>query len=82
MIPEVEIVLDGAPVRVPADATLAAALLSVGRMALRRSVDGEPRGALCGMGICFACRVTVDGRTHRRACLEPVRSGMRVTTGD
>jgi len=32
------------------------------------------------MGICFECRVTVDGDPHRRACLEPVRDGMEVET--
>jgi sarcosine oxidase subunit alpha len=33
------------------------------------------------MGTCFECRVTVDGVAQRRACLEPVRSGMTVVTG-
>ena len=26
------------------------------------SVTGEPRGPLCAMGVCFECRVTIDGR--------------------
>jgi sarcosine oxidase subunit alpha len=33
------------------------------------------------MGICFECRVTIDGAPHRRACLTPCRDGMEVTTG-
>jgi sarcosine oxidase subunit alpha len=33
------------------------------------------------MGICFECRVTVDGAPHRRACLVVCANGMRVDTG-
>lgn len=35
---------------------------------LRLSVTGEPRGPLCGMGICFECRATIDGKPHVRTC--------------
>lgn len=38
----------------------------------RRSVSGEPRGPLCGMGICFECRATVSGVPHRRTCQIPL----------
>jgi sarcosine oxidase subunit alpha len=61
--------------------TVLAALFSAGLVVLRRSPGGEPRGALCGMGTCFECRVAIDGQPHRRACLTPVRDGLRVTTG-
>ncbi len=44
----------------------------------RRSVSGEPRGPLCGMGICFECRVTIDGREHCRSCQVPAAEGMEV----
>ncbi|HEY2797165.1 MAG TPA: FAD-dependent oxidoreductase [Thermoanaerobaculia bacterium] len=75
---------DGRAVSAPAGITLAAALEGVGggRAPLRRSVIGEPRGVLCAMGVCYECRVTVDGRPHRRACLEIVREGMDVRTGE
>ena len=46
----------------------------------RRSVSGEPRGPLCGMGICFECRVTIGGRAHCRSCQEVCRPGMEVRT--
>jgi sarcosine oxidase subunit alpha len=81
MAETVAIVVDGAPHRVAADITLAAALFNMGVHAPRRSVLGESRGPLCGMGICFECRVRVDGVDHRRACLEAVRDGMVVETG-
>lgn len=40
----------------------------------------EPRGFFCAIGVCFDCLVTIDGRRNVRACLEPVRSGMRIET--
>jgi D-hydroxyproline dehydrogenase subunit gamma len=76
----VEIRINGSPISVPAEISLAAALLNAGEEGFRTSVDGLPRGPLCGMGSCFECRVTIDGIAHRRACLEPVVSGMEVIT--
>jgi D-hydroxyproline dehydrogenase subunit gamma len=75
----VRIRVNGAVLEVPADVSLAAALLNSGVVAFRVSVRGEPRGPVCGMGTCFECRVTVDGVQGRRACLEPVREGMEVS---
>ena len=76
----VTILADGRSVRVPAGVTVAAALLDLGISAFRRSVRGEPRAPLCGMGSCYECRVTIDGVAHRRACLVTVADGMRVMT--
>ena len=76
----VRIVVDGRPVAARETDTVAAALMNAGLFALRASVGGQPRGPLCAMGICFECRVTIDGRAHRRACLEPCRDGMKVET--
>ena len=47
--------------------TVAAAMLLAGQPS-RISVTGEPRAALCGMGICFECRAMVNGVPHRRTC--------------
>lgn len=77
----VEILADGTPVRARAGTTVASVLLQMGIGAFRRSVEGEARGPLCGMGVCFECRVTIDGIPHRRACLVPIAPGMIVTTG-
>ena len=44
--------------------------------------DGEPRGPLCGMGICFECRVTIDGEAHCRSCQTECRNGMDVRTDE
>jgi sarcosine oxidase subunit alpha len=59
--------------------TLAAALLAHGIRALREiGTDRSPRGLYCAIGHCFECQVVVDGRAGVRACLTPVRDGMRV----
>jgi D-hydroxyproline dehydrogenase subunit gamma len=73
--------VNGVAVSVPAGATVAAAILSHGEAAFRRSVRGEPRGPLCGMGICFECRVTIDGAAHVRSCQILCRAGMEIETG-
>ncbi len=78
----VSLTVDGRPSSAAAGVTVAAGLASAGVRVCRTSVSGEPRGVLCAMGICFECRVAIDGAPHRRACMEIVRDGMRVETGD
>jgi glycine/D-amino acid oxidase-like deaminating enzyme len=59
--------------------TIAAALSAAGIVALRHTAGGAPRGLWCGMGACFDCVVTVDGRQGQRACLVKAEAGMQVT---
>jgi D-hydroxyproline dehydrogenase subunit gamma len=73
-----EIIVDGERQVVEPGISVAAALMNAG-LPLRRSVYGQPRSALCGMGVCHECRVTIDGRAQQRACLAPVAPGMVVT---
>lgn len=76
----VSVTIDGVQVRVPAGTLIATAIISSGRTSFRRSVTGEPRGPLCGMGVCYECRVTVNGRAHFRSCQTPCQDGMDVRT--
>ena len=76
-----DIVLNGQTVSVRAGATVAAALLNAGEFLFRESVVGEPRGPVCGMGICYECRVTINDVPQQRSCLRVVETGMRVETG-
>jgi hypothetical protein len=75
----ITVFLNGAAVSVAAGTTVAAAMFNAG-LPCRTSVRGEARAALCGMGICFECRATVDGRAHQRTCQLPCREGMLVET--
>ncbi len=72
--------VNDAPMEVPADITVAAAVARAGVTRFRSSVTGEPRAPLCGMGICFECRVTIDNRPHCRSCQIPARAGMEIRT--
>jgi sarcosine oxidase subunit alpha len=76
----VVIKINGTPVRVAPGIILAAALAKSGAGRFRRSVLGEERGPLCGMGICFECRVSINGRRHQRSCLALCEDGMEVQT--
>ena len=80
MADTVRIVVDGIATDVPAGTSVAAALGNAGRLAMRRSVTGEPRGPVCGMGTCFECRVTIDGAPHTRSCMVTCAEGMEVAT--
>ncbi|HKP69495.1 MAG TPA: (2Fe-2S)-binding protein [Pyrinomonadaceae bacterium] len=62
--------------------TVAAAIDAAGVIGFRTSVTGEPRAPLCGMGICFECRVTIDGIGHQRSCNALAAEGMEVVTGE
>jgi len=75
----IHLTVNGQPVVVPAGSMVSTAVALTGP-AFRRSVTGEPRGPLCGMGICFECRVTIDGREHIRSCQIPAAEGMEVLT--
>jgi len=71
--------INGRPITVPAGSMVSAAVTLAGAT-FRRSVTGEARGPLCGMGICFECRVTINGREHQRSCQIPCEPGMEVRT--
>jgi D-hydroxyproline dehydrogenase subunit gamma len=77
--PLIDITVNGTPMKVPEGATVAAALVQAGAYS-RISVHGEPRQPLCGMGICYECRVEIDGRPHQRSCQVLCRPGMQVNT--
>ena len=73
--------VNGNTVSVVAGATVAVAVALAGSPC-RTSVTGEPRGPLCGMGICFECRVSINGKKHCRSCQTICDPGMDVKTND
>lgn len=76
----IEITVDGSTFHVARGTSVAAALLAAGILSFRRSTTEQARAPLCGMGICFECRVTIDGRAHMRSCMVPCSIGMNVFT--
>jgi sarcosine oxidase subunit alpha len=73
--------VNGSPITVSSGTSVAVAV-ALANAFCRTSVSGEPRSALCGMGICFECRVTIDGKAHCRSCQILCEPGMSVTTHD
>lgn len=76
---QVSLQVNGASISVPSGTTVAVAMALAGQLC-RTSVTGEPRGPLCGMGICFECRVTINGIPHCRSCESPCEPGMEVAS--
>ena len=75
------ITVNGQQAEVLPGASVAAAVMPITN-GLRHSGTGAPRAALCGMGVCFECRLTVDGVSHMRSCQVPCRPGMRIDTAE
>ena len=82
MTDQLQICVNGKPVSVPAGTIVAAAVALAGVTQFRRSVLGQPRGPLCGMGICMECRVTINGQTQSRSCQTLCEAGMDVRTDE
>ena len=73
------ITVNGRALQVKTGTVVSAALLMAG-IPCRRSITGQPRTALCGMGVCFECRATVNGVPHRRTCQMLCHPGMVIET--
>jgi predicted molibdopterin-dependent oxidoreductase YjgC len=71
---------DGQPLTARLGDTIASALYAAGIRAWRRSPQGDERGLLCGIGVCFDCLLSVDGVDNLRACQTLLTDGMRVET--
>jgi len=82
MADQVTLRINGRPVSVPSGTVVAVALAQAGQSRFRRSVTGQARTPLCGMGVCFECRVTINGQPHCRSCQTPCEEGMEVRTDE
>ena len=82
MTDSVQLRVNGKPVSVARGTIVAAAVALAGVGTFRRSVSHQPRGPLCGMGICMECRVTINGEPHCRSCQTLCAEGMEVRTDD
>ena len=81
MTEEFAIVFDGVEIPCRPGWTVGAALTAAGVRSWRTTRRGDrPRGLFCGIGVCFDCLVTINGRASVRACLAPARPGDVVRT--
>ena len=77
---EVHLTINEHEISVPTGSIVAAAIALAGVTAYRRSVSGEARAPLCGMGVCGECRVMINGQPHRLSCQTICEENMKVTT--
>ena len=74
-----KIEVDGKTVQAREGLTVALALLEAGFHTMRHTpISGQPRSALCLMGVCFDCLVQVDAQPNVQSCMVTVRDGMRI----
>jgi aerobic-type carbon monoxide dehydrogenase small subunit (CoxS/CutS family) len=78
----ITLLINGRSVTLPEGVMVSTAVALSGATVYRRSVTGERRAPLCGMGICFECRVTINGQPHERSCQILCRDGMDVRTDE
>ena len=75
----VSIVFEGRKVAAFEGDSVGSALAAAGVTITARSFKyHRPRGLLCMTGSCANCLMQIDGIPNVRACIEPVRDGMRV----
>ncbi len=72
----VRVTVDGTPLEVPGGVTVAEALTSAG---FRFNEPGREPSLACRTGGCWSCALVIDGELER-ACITPVRDGMRIST--
>jgi D-hydroxyproline dehydrogenase subunit gamma len=82
MTEPVQLRINGIPVTVQTGTIVAAAIARSGATRFRKSISKQPRGPLCGMGICMECRVTINGQPHCRSCQTLCEPGMEVRTDE
>ncbi|MFN7937194.1 MAG: (2Fe-2S)-binding protein [Bryobacteraceae bacterium] len=80
MADAVNVRIDGQELEVAPGTIVAVAVMMAGVITFRRSVVGEARAPLCGMGVCMECRVTIDGVSHSRSCQTLCVEGMEIRT--
>ena len=82
MTEPIQIRVNGKTVCVERGTVVAVAVALAGVKHFRKSVLGQARGPLCGMGICMECRVTINGQAHSRSCQTLCDEAMEVRTDE
>lgn len=75
-----EIEIDGEKIPACESQTIAAALLASGKRSFGTTRGDSPRGVYCGIGLCYECRMTVNGRKNIRTCITPASPRCKIRT--
>lgn len=74
--------VDGKSLLASSGQTIAEALLANGLRAFRMTRKQSTRGVYCGMGICYECRMMVNGIPNVRTCVTLATPGCKIATQD
>lgn len=74
------VTIDGHTVWAYTGETVAAILLSQGKLAFSSGRRGRPRGLFCGMGVCGECVVRLNNKPSVRACSTLAKPGDQIET--
>ena len=77
---EVSLLIDDKRVTAHEGESVASVMMLEDKVAMRTTIEGQPRGVFCGMGVCFDCLVVIDDVPNTRACMTWVKEGMKVKT--
>ena len=76
---QVEFYLNGQPVKAFKGESIATALMAAGHI-VARTIDNQPLGVYCNIGVCYSCLMTVNGVKSVRTCGTLVTEGCQVET--
>jgi sarcosine oxidase subunit alpha len=80
---KIKLLVNGKEITAYKGETVLAALIAAGYKSLKQNpVSQDPRGALCGMGVCFECTVTIDGIPNVRSCMTEAQNMMEIELDD
>jgi len=80
---KIKLLVNGKEITAYKGETVLAALIASGYKSLKQNpVSQDPRGALCGMGVCFECTVTIDGIPNVRSCMTEAQDMMEIEIND
>ena len=80
---EIKIKINGKETTACQGDTVLASLVAAGHKIFKKSRKlHENRGALCAMGVCYECQVTIDGVPNQRACMAEVKNEMMILTDE
>lgn len=77
---KVNVYVDGSEVEAAQGETVLSVLFAIGKRDISLNDRGVISGAYCGMGVCHACTVRIDGMDKRRACQVVINDGMNIET--
>lgn len=79
--PPVQMIVNDKAIEAYEGESVLTALVAAGVLTTSRDSFGRLRAPFCNMGVCFDCLIEVDESSsalRARACLMPVRAGLRV----